>query len=177
MILPQALYLCCILVSQSSHLSGDLPVCSYSWNSFKVALIICQTKTCFDAAVESTTSGNRCWLTGINETETTLIAAMTPGHAQCCRSAALFCAARTRSRPRPVCPVSLSLLSVSTSVSLSLFLTKRFSARIESERHKKAFQILRVSVSAERSGGEETPGGSEELTVDSPSALNLKHSH
>lgn len=78
----------------------------------------------------------------------------------------------------PSClPVSLSLLSVSTSVSLSLFLTKRFSARIESERHKKAFQILRVSVSAERSGGEETPGGSEELIVDSPSALNLKHSY
>lgn len=73
--------------------------------------------------------------------------------------------------------LSLSLLSVSTSVSLSLFLTKRFSARIESERHKKAFQILRVSVSAERSGGEETPGGSEELIVDSPSALNLKHSY
>lgn len=93
-------------------------------------MMLHQIKTRFDSSVESPRSGNLGWLTG-SKTSFSSNDGSSPGHAQCSRSAALFCVAQTRSRPCPVCP---SVSPLPSPVCLLLSLSLSFSYKTPSAR-------------------------------------------
>lgn len=120
-------------------------------------MMLHQIKTRFDSSVESPRSGNLGWLTG-SKTSFSSNDGGSPGHAQCSRSAALFCVAQTRSRPCPVCP---SVSPLPSPVCLLLSLSLSFSYKTPSARVWKSNPKSSVFPSQLKKNG--NTGESEEL--------------